>query len=159
MTFERTFDYDLVRRIITHPKVYRWMNSDDAVAPEDYRPVEDELVYYILVREDDSVLGLFLLVPQTSVCAQAHVCLLPWARNGMAVECYRAGLQWAWNNTKFEKVIGFTPKYNFAALQCAERAGLERIGVITKSLKKFGKLQDQVVFAIGKPEEGVNHHG
>jgi hypothetical protein len=29
VTFERTFDYELVRRIITHPKVYRWMVSDD----------------------------------------------------------------------------------------------------------------------------------
>lgn len=153
MTFERTRDYELVRRIITHPKVYRWMVSDDAVSADEYRAVEDEAVIYLLCKEGAEPLGLFMLIPQTSVCVQVHVCLLPWARNGMAVECYRRGIAWLWDNTGFEKVIGFTPAYNFAALKTAEAAGLERIGVITKSLKKFGKLQDQVVMAISKPGE------
>lgn len=159
MTFERTFDYELVRRIITHPKVYRWMVSDDAVAPEEYRTVEDESVVYLLCKEAKEILGLFLLIPQTSVCVQVHVCLLPWARNERAVECYREGLRWTWANTNFVKVIGFTPKYNFAACRVASEAGLERVGVITQSLKKFGKLQDQIVFAISKPEERNGNHG
>jgi hypothetical protein len=159
LTFERTRDYELVRRIITHPKVYRWMVSDGAVPADEYQTVEDEAIIYLLCKEGKELQGLFMVIPLTSVCVQVHVCLLPWARNAKAVECYREGLHWLWLNTKFVKVIGFTPAYNFAALRCAEKAGLERVGVITRSLQKFGKLQDQVVYAIGKPEEGVNHHG
>lgn len=159
MTFERTFDYELVRRIITHPKIYRWMVSDDAVAPDEYRTVEDPAIIYLLCLEGANILGLFMLIPQTSACIQVHVCLLPWARNERAIECYREGLAWTWANTNFAKVIGFTPAYNFAALRVAERAGMERVGVITKSLKKFGKLQDQIVLAISKPEESRNGHG
>jgi hypothetical protein len=101
LTFERTFDYELVRRIITHPKVYRWMVSDDAVPAEEYRTVEDEAVCYLLCKEDKEVLGLFILIPMNSVCGQVHVCLLPWARNERAVECYREGLAWTWANTGF----------------------------------------------------------
>jgi hypothetical protein len=159
VTFERTFDYELVRRIITHPKIYRWMVSDDAVPAEEYRAVEDAAVVYLLCKEDADILGLFMLIPQTSACVQAHACLLPWARNGRAVECYRAGIDWVWANTGFAKVIGFTPAYNFAALRVAEAAGLERVGVITKSLKKFGKLQDQVILAISRPNGRNGNHG
>jgi hypothetical protein len=160
MTFERTFDYELVRRIVTHPKVYRWMVSDDAVSPDEYRAVEDPAIIYLLCKDDADVLGLFMLIPQTSVCVQVHVCLLPWARNDMAIECYRQGIAWLWNNTAFLKLIGFTPAYNFAAVRVAERAGLERIGVLTKSLRKFGELQDQIIFAVSKPEErNGNHYG
>lgn len=136
------------------------MVSDDAVPAEEYHAVEDVAICYLLCQDGKEILGLFMLIPQTSVCVQAHVCLLPWARNERAIECYRQGIEWCWKNTGFQKVIGFTPGYNFAALRVAEAAGLERIGVITKSLKKFGKLQDQVILAISKPEERTNgHHG
>ena len=84
LTFERTFDYELVRRIVTHPKVYRWMQSDGAVPPEEYQPPEMEGIWYVLVKEEEQVLGVFIVLPQTSVCAQVHTCLLPAGRTGTA---------------------------------------------------------------------------
>ena len=130
------------------------MRSDGACPPEEYQPPCDEAIWYVLVKENDEVLGLFLIIPQTNVCAQVHTCLLPAGRNGKAVLIYRCGIAWLWENSGFEKLIGFTPSYNFAALRVAEQAGMQRVGVITKSLKKFGKLQDQVIFAIGRSSNG-----
>jgi hypothetical protein len=153
--FERTYDYELVRQIVTHPKVYKWMQSDGAVPAEEYRPPAIEGIWYVLVKSGDEALGLFMLVPQTNVAAQVHACLLPAARP-FAVEIYRQGIRWLWEATTLESLIGFTPSYNFAAARVAEKAGMKRIGVVPRSLKKFGKLQDQIVFATGRCEWAIS---
>jgi hypothetical protein len=74
LCFERTFDYELVRRIITHPKIYRWMVSDGAVPAEEYQAVEDVAICYLLCQDGKEILGLFILIPQTSACIQVHAC-------------------------------------------------------------------------------------
>jgi RimJ/RimL family protein N-acetyltransferase len=146
--FERSFDYDLIRSIITHPAIYPHMVSDGACAPEEYRPCEDSGISYMLVRDDDELIGMFMLVPQTSVCWEVHSCFLPNGR-GRAITAYKAGIQWIWENTPCRKLVGNTPSDNRLALRIAERAGLKVMGVNEKSLSRDGVLIDQVMFGIG----------
>lgn len=146
MQFERTFDYRLATEIITHPRVYRHMVSDGGEPRETYRAPESEKLWYILVRDGLEVLGLFLMVPTTSVCFDVHTCLLPAAWGERAQQAYREGIRWALGgNTPARKLIGNVPAYNRHALRIALRAGAKLIGINEGSIQKGGKLFDQYI--------------
>lgn len=146
LTFERTQDFELVKQIITHPAIYEHMHSDGAPAPENFQV--SEAGWYFLVRDQGELLGLFICVPQTSVCWEIHTCLLPAARGKRAFRAYREGLAYLKAHTSCRKVIGNIPADNPGALAIALRSGCRAIGVNTKSISHGGRLLDQVI--VGK---------
>lgn len=145
MTFERTFDYELVRQIMTHPAVYEGIRDDTAPSAEDFEPERSDRLWYILVTEDAGrVLGLFVCFLHNAVCWEAHTCLLPHCRGREALAVYKAGHAWLREHTTCRKVIGAISPDNRPALWMALSSGLKRIGLNTKSVLKHGQLCDQV---------------
>lgn len=147
--FERTFDYDLARAIVTHPKLYRPSQLSD-FAPERgaYRVVEDPAIWYVLARgAAGDPLGLFMFVPRSPVWWEVHLCFLPggWGRSrDISLAC----AHWFSEQTGCRKLSATVPAYNRLMHSLAARLGMERVGVLTASVRQAGRLCDQTIFSL-----------
>lgn len=150
--FERTRDVARIRSIVTHPEVFPHMVSDGGGTAESYRPCMHEQIWHMLAMDGNELLGLFMAVWLSPVLLEIHVCLLPNCRGGRAIQAYRDGLTWIWQKTSAMKVIGNTPADNRAALLVARRAGLTINGVNDASLMRDGKMIDQIILGIKRPQ-------
>src|SRR5262245_35678219 len=151
ITFERTTDWETVKAIVTHPRVYPHVSDDGSPAAEQWEPIKDGLVWYVLVKDDGLILGLWVLVPENAICWKAHTCLLP-AAYGAKARMAAAGLTaWIWGNTPCLRVITDVPDYNRLALKFAKEAGMEEYGVNARSYMKNKMLHDQILLGISKP--------
>jgi RimJ/RimL family protein N-acetyltransferase len=146
LTFEWCHDPALIRRIMTHPKLYSWLTDDTAGPVSGFTPPMD--FSYVLVKREGDILGLFAIHPRNSVCWEIHTALLPHCWGPLATRAYREGLAWLRATTPCRKVIGNIRASNRLALRIAERAGLQRIGLNTKCVMKDGILQDQWILGM-----------
>jgi hypothetical protein len=146
ISFEWCLDFDLIRQIMTHPKLYPWLTDDTAGPASQFTPPLD--YSYVLVRQDAEVLGLFAIHPRNSICWEVHTALLPNCWGPVAKRAYREGLAWLKANTPCRKVIGNIRATNRLALRIAKAAGLTVIGLNTKCVMKDGILQDQWILGL-----------
>jgi RimJ/RimL family protein N-acetyltransferase len=149
MRLERTHDRELIRRVMTHPEIYPYMVSDGAAAREHFEPTLGPHLWYVAVHDGETFVGLFLCVPFNRVCWEIHTMFLPGVGLRRAIAAYRAGLAWLGANTPCRKVMGAISADNPRALAVALRAGCEKVGVLTNSISKSGRLIDQTLVAVG----------
>lgn len=152
ITFERTFDLDLIRTIVTHEKIWPHVADDGAGRPEDYRPVDHPAIWYVLVLSGHELMGVWIFNPQTSACWEIHTALLPKAWGTLAHRAARFIVPWVWEHTTCRRIVTNVPVYNRLALAFAKGAGMEQYGLNPKSYQKDGKLYDQILLGISKPE-------
>jgi RimJ/RimL family protein N-acetyltransferase len=144
-TFEWTQDRERVRTVMTHPAIYDGIRDDSAPRAELFKPDLGGRFLYLSVRDDDDLLGLFVFEPRNEVCWEVHTCLLPHCRGVRALAVYRAGMEWVRRETTCRKILGNIQPENRGALWVAKRAGLNEIGVNTKSILRQGELRDQII--------------
>ena len=150
MTFERTEDWAEVKRIITHPKIYKWVSDDYSPAPENYEPSADNI--HILVKDGAQTLGMWVFSGENGVCWKIHTCLLPEAWGEKAKRAAAELGPWLWATyPRCYKVITDVPSYNRLALQFAKLVGMKEFGVNFRSYMKNGKLHDQIMLGISRP--------
>lgn len=158
--FERSQNYALIREIIANPRAYRAAMDDFAPAPEDYRPPENDLIWYVLAFEGEELLGLFALVAQNPLCWELHHALLPgkWIPQGKAALPHLVA--WTWENVRIradapaQRIV--VPVYlkfrtreaNTIAMDYVRDAGFTEWGRNPKSWQRRGRLVDQVWFGI-----------
>jgi RimJ/RimL family protein N-acetyltransferase len=155
--FQRTWDTKRVESIITHPKLYRHLSDDYSPRAADFRAPVDERVWYVLAFDDDELLGLWMFVAHSPVLWEVHTALLPSAWGEPGHRAARAMSSWLWAHTSCRRLITNVPARNRLALRFAEAAGMERFGVNHASLLKDGKLQDQILLGLSRPEEQKEH--
>lgn len=148
MMINRSFDYDLIRKIITNPKIYPMSSDDKSPPPNQYKPPENEQIYYLIPEENGQPLGVFVVVPLNAACFEVHTCLLPESWGDMAKQAAAHLLDWVFSRTDCQKLITNVPAYNRLALRFAKAAGLVEFGVNSKSYLKNGLLHDQVMLGI-----------
>lgn len=148
LTFERTHDAELVRSIVTHPKVYRGsLLSDFAPAREHYQVAADDANWYLIPRYAGEPLGVFVFCPYNPVWWEVHIAMLPqcW---GIADEVAQAMVRWMREHCPCKKITATIPDYNRLTLALARRIGMSFIGLNTKSTLKDGQLRDQHIFGL-----------
>lgn len=151
MTFARTTDLAIVRRIMTEPTVYRNITDDGCPPASDFRPVEDSRLWYVLVSDGANVIGLFMFVPLNAATWEVHTCLLPVARGPLAHQAAWEVLDWLWRNTPCQRLITNVPAFNRLALKFAKEAGMQEFGFNPNSYLKGGKLHGQHLLGIDRP--------
>ena len=149
LTFERSEDWDLIRSIITHPKIWPHVSDDSTPPWEEWQPVIAESVWYVVVRDREELLGVFTMVRHNAICWEVHTCLLPSAW-GRTLEAARQMAEWAFANMECLRIITNVPAYNRLALRFAERAGMTQYGINPQSYLKDGKLWDQFCLGLSK---------
>ena len=150
ITFERTREYGLVGAIRRHPKLYDAAADDFSPAVDKCVVREDEAIWYVLALREGSILGLFAIAPQNAICWEIHTRLLPASWGAIATAAAAGIIPWIWEHTPCERLVTVCPIYNRLAIRFAERAGLMRYGVNSKSWLKNGRLFDQVLLGISK---------
>lgn len=128
------------------------MVSDGAPARDAWAPTVAPHLWYVLVWDAETLLGMFFCVPFSPVLWEIHTCFLPGAGARRAIAAYKAGLHWLGAHTTCRKVLGMISADNPRALVVALRGGATKVGVLTKSISKNGRLLDQTIVSAG-----VNH--
>lgn len=149
MRIERTFDEELIRSIITHPKIYPYASDDSSPAADRFRPSMHESIYY-LTPIDSEVMGVFMLVPVNAITYEVHTCIQPEYWGKKAAEAARLLIDWMFGNTPCRKIITHVPAYNRLAYRFAKQAGLADEGLIKNSFLKHGQVYDQHLLGIAK---------
>lgn len=165
ITFERTQDYEMVRYILTHPRIYPHISDDCSPAAADYRPIESEAIWYVLAKDVDpklsdyidsdegpDTLGLWMFVPQNGVCWEVHTALLPCAWGDVGLTAARLLPDWIWRHTPCRRIITNVPATNRLAMHFARRAGMKIFGANRASYMKGGKLWDQICLGLSPGE-------
>lgn len=147
-TFELTTDANLVRTVMTNPAVFDGI-SDDTASASEFHP--DMHLQYVLARDADDVLGIFIVRAFNEIWAEVHTCLLGHCRGGRALAVYKAGLEWLWRHSRFQCVTGLIRPENRGALWIAKAAGLKIVGTLTSSILKNDQFADQVLLSINRP--------
>lgn len=148
----KTGDAELVKAIITHPKIYPFVTEDGAPAPEVFSVrglVDHPGIHFLAPIADDQVAGVFMVHSETPSIYVVHTCILPefWGR---AEEAGRELIRWVFQNTKCNKLVTYVPKDNRLAYRLAIAVGMQEQGCITESYMKNGVLIDQHVLGIGR---------
>lgn len=148
---ERTTDLSLVREIVTHPYVWKWV-SDDSVSSSSYIPPMVDSILWLKATDCGQLMGVYMVHPHNGATVEIHTCLLPCARGQPAKRLAVEVLQWIFDNTGYVKIITNVPENNPYALNYARRAGLLDEGINRKSISIAGKLYDQYMLGITKED-------
>jgi RimJ/RimL family protein N-acetyltransferase len=150
MKVERTHDMEQVNSIMKNPAIWPHIHEDGTA--DDYRPSDHEGLHWMVVRDGDEVLGMFLVHARGEVCFEMHTCLLPncWGRR--AAQAAQLLGKWVFNETRCEKLVTSVPSYNRLALRFAMAGGMRKEGVNQASYLRNGELVDQIMLGITKKE-------
>ena len=150
LNFERSQDYTLIRQIITHPAIWPHVSDDYTPKPEEWKPAENDSVWYVLVYDGGELLGLWTFIPETAICWKVHTCLLPCAWGYRSRIAARQMAEWIFANTACLRIITDVPEYNRHALKFAKDAGMHEFGYNAASYMKNGILHGQHLLGISK---------
>jgi len=151
LAFSRTTDYELIRKIATHPKLYPHLRDDFSPPPEQFEPVKSDNYVYLLVQDGYEILGFFGLHPHTTTLWEVHTVLLPTAWGQRAKEAARGGAQWVWDNLPCTRLITNVPTCNRVAKRFAESSGMIEFGVNIDSYALGGKVYPMVMLGVSRP--------
>lgn len=149
-SFERSTDWELIKSIATHRRVYPHISDDFSPKAEDWNPVQDERVWYVIVREDEEVLGMFALFPQSKICWEVHTCMLPKAYGEKGRAATKEAIKWLFEVSACLRIVTQVPHYNVIALRYAIDAGMKEYGYNPSSYMKDGVLQGITLLGISK---------
>jgi RimJ/RimL family protein N-acetyltransferase len=147
VTFERTRDRELIKRVLTDEAIYPHIGDDDAPEPEAFEPQSDPRVWWVLARDGGEILGLFLFLPQSRVCFECHVSMLPAARK-RGIAAGRAVIPWFCGQTGCRRLVATIAETNPRAIRYAQACGFRVMGRNERSWIKGGKLVDQVYLGL-----------
>ncbi len=150
--FLPTCDLELVRRVLTHPRIYPRITDDGSPPPEEFQPSDHPAVTYLVAYQGEELLGLYVLVPHNAVCWEVHVAMLPSAW-GRARAATRAMVAWVWQHTRCRRLIASVPVSNRLALALGFAAGARAWGRNEKSFLRGGRLIDQITLGLSRPDK------
>jgi hypothetical protein len=154
MTFLRTKNWELVREVLTHPKLYGHMTDDFAPARETFEVNRHPAIWYVLAVEGTRLLGMFCFFPENDICWAAHAALLRRVPPALTRKAGREVVAWLWEHTACRRLTASVPECNRAAVRYGldeEGMHLRPYGINEKSFLKDGKLWDQILMGRSRP--------
>lgn len=153
MRFWRTDDVDLIKNIMTHPRVYRHISDDGSPSVEEFLPQINDLVLYFAIGDaSGKAVGIFMTYPHNTICYEVHTCMTPDAWGEIARQGAHDGCEWMFTNTRCQRIITNVPSYNRLAARFSVDCGMTLFGVNKKSILKNGMLYDQAMYGISKED-------
>lgn len=151
ITISRSRDYAAIRKLATHPRIFPAISDDFTANPEQWRPIESELVTYLLATDEEGPFGVGIFIPDTWACWKAHMAFLPRSYGNQAQTSFKRMLGWMWQNTSAKRIVGEIERGHLLAIRFARGAGFAIYGINRKSFLKGGVLCDRVCLGISKP--------
>lgn len=138
----RSFDYPLIKSIITDRSIYDHISDDGSPSIDEFEPFQGDDFYYLVFEG-----GLFMFHPWNHVTVEVHVCVLPKYRGKSHIKAKEA-FDWMFENTKYKKIIAQIPEFNTNAFILSKKSGMELEGINRKSFMKNSKLYDQYIMGV-----------
>jgi RimJ/RimL family protein N-acetyltransferase len=132
--------------------VYGRLHDDYSPKREDWEPEFHSTIAYMLIREDNDPVGMFMVSVHNPVCFEVHSAFLPSAWGETTREAGKLMINYLWEQTHCKRIIGNIAESNRLSVKFALDLGMEIFGVNKKSFMKHGRLQDQICMGISKPE-------
>jgi len=153
MRITRTFDPQVVKSVMLSPEIWETVAEDDQ-QPELFEP---EMVSdcWLSVLRGTSLIGLYNIHPHNKVTLEIHAQILPEYREEHAKESSRLVLQWILDcpdADDYQKVIAQIPTLYPNVKQFTLNAGFQEEGLNRLSCRRNGKLYDQWLLGITRPE-------
>lgn len=153
MQIERTFDYELVNSILTHPEIYKTIADDAAPPIEKYKTPESEEIIYLVAAGEP--IGVMIYHPTSSITVDCHVQVLPQHRKQYAKAFGEAVINWLWKNTSFLKINAQIPFCYPNVCEFAVLNGFEVEGTNKCSYLKNNQIHDQWYLGLARPSNGL----
>ena len=148
---ERTRDYAAIHALATDPAIFHHVTDDWFPDPAKWEPIRSEQVIYLLASDESGGFGFGVFIPENWSCYKAHIGFLPRSYGQQAITSFKLMLDWMWEQTRAERIVGEIAQENRRAIQFAVRAGFEQYGINKKSKLRGGILRDQVCLGISRP--------
>ena len=153
VTFRESREWEVIKAIVTHPKVYPAVSDDFSPPAEKWEPIQANVAHYLLVWDQGELLGLWAFYERSPITWEVHTCLLPLSYGKRAQEAASEMATWIWVNTRCLRLVTEVPDYNRLALRFARAAGMVEYGFNEKSYMKNGHLCGIHLLGMSKPEE------
>lgn len=151
MRIERTFDAEIIKSVMLHPDIWETC-AEDGQHPAMFEP-ETEADCWLNVLRGTSLVGMYNVHAHNSVTLEIHAQILPEYREECAKESSRQVLQWILDNApEYQKVIAQIPTLYPNVKHFTMNAGFQEEGINRLSYMKNGKLYNQWLLGITKPE-------
>ena len=147
----RSRDYAAIRALATHPRIFPHVCDDFTSNPDEWKPIESELVTYLLATDNEGPFGFGIFIPDTWACWKSHTGFLPRSYGVVALTAFKEMLAWMWANSQARRLVGEIERGNTLAIRFASRAGFQIYGINRQSFLKGGELRDRVCLGISKP--------
>jgi len=149
----RLADAELIKAIVTDPRIYSRMSDDFAPPAEEYVPPAVGEAVYAGLWADGVLKGLWALVPHSRILWEVHTALLPEVWGAVAREAAPKLLEWVWENTECQRLYSLVPEYARATRKFALHAGMVECGKHEKAFLKDGELYDLTILGISRGQQ------
>jgi RimJ/RimL family protein N-acetyltransferase len=145
---ERTSDINTIKSVVCHKDIYDFISDDYSPCAADYEPFIDDSVYWLLIKDNSKLCGLFMAHQINGITCEVHTCVLPESRGNQTADYTSKLFDWIFSHTHYKKVITHVPSFNPRALLLAEKSGMSIEGVNRLSFMKNNHIYDQ--YSLGK---------
>lgn len=153
MIAKRTFDYELIEKIISTPEIFDFI-CEDGFEKFDQSLINTEKDCWVSISSDDLCVGVYHLHPHNSVTLEIHAHILSEHRKEHSIASGKAILQWVLDECpdNYQKIIAQVPKLYHNVKVFCEINGFKVEGVNRLSHVKNGTLHDQWLLGITREE-------
>jgi len=154
MEFIITRDMDEVRALMTIRPCYVRMGDDSKPRVDEFKIKNPDSFIAVMAKGPKGTEAAFLIFPSDSKTAEIHFTFAP-AAWGRTKTIARGFLQWVWDNTTLERLIGPVPNFNRLALQLAQGVGFKQYDVQVGVGKRHGHPFDRIMLERLRPAQGA----
>lgn len=144
MYLEETRDKELIKSIITEPKLWE-LEYGQGMSLEEFK-IDDSFTY-LLIKKEDNILGMFQTREITRILMDAHIYLLPeyWGRE----YSYKALITLFdyFKNTKYNKLITDVPECCSHVISLMNKVGAVLCGYIDNGVVYNNRLMGLMLFS------------
>jgi len=145
---ERSQDYNLINSILNTPELFATIAEDCNVTCGEFDTMESDSIYYLLAKEDDNVIGLFIVHPDSKISYEIHANILKKYRKDYSKKACDDVLVWIWDNIDTDKVNCNIPTLYQNVISRAKESGFVEEGVRTHSYLKNGEALDVMFLGV-----------
>jgi RimJ/RimL family protein N-acetyltransferase len=152
LEIHRSFDPDVIKAIMTNESI--WKTCAEPGQKVDEYEAEVEADCWLVLTNGESVIGAYNIHPHNSVTLEIHAHVLPEFRAEYSARSGDLALKWILENApdKYQKVIAQIPSLYQNVINFTMAHGFVLEGVNRLSSRRGGKLYDQVLLGITRPE-------
>lgn len=142
ISIERTHDKELIRLILTDPRIWDTIAEDGEQSG--LFEVDLEKNCFLAIKNNDMCIGIYILHPFNGCTLEIHANLLPIYRKEFATESGEKMLDWFRDEgpEKYEKLIAKIPVIYPHVYHFTMNRGFKDEGRLVNAYRKNGELHD-----------------